>query len=250
MAFDDLVGLYFVNHLDQINLLDDPRTNVFALQVEELRRFVEKDSIYLLERKKKRLDELVNNFLLKEIKWKKKRVMDAKKSKLSLMQSEIDIGKQEWEDLQVIITEIDSMTTRLENDQTDQLKAQRLIQKEIEKIKSKIVDTLTNKEALIQVIANIRDTSALLGNLREVEIKAKLSRLLIETIPKGEVTKINKGFPVSGSAESSASINVKGKGVSNKVAPVALSSVKYDKKSVTRVERELELLQLKVKTRN
>jgi hypothetical protein len=118
-----VVGVYFIDHIQHINTMDDPRVNKFELQMNMLRYF------FAIER-----DDMIagKRAVLAD------RILDLNEAELEYradLKYQVDRLTEELDNMEKDTAELDQMTRRMEVDNFDQLRSQKLTQAKIEDLK-------------------------------------------------------------------------------------------------------------------
>ncbi|KAJ3205946.1 Membrane-associated guanylate kinase, WW and PDZ domain-containing protein 3 [Clydaea vesicula] len=169
ICHDAELGTYFIDHLNQRNTLDDPRINKFIMQVKELREFLKQEKDKLISEKTKDVQKVVNEKKILEQKVQRQNKgkvlplidenseeMDKLTKQLVDVTASISRLKVELEDMISDFEDIENMTNRLEKENYDQLKSQKVVLSEINSLKLNYMKEVEVRSNLQKEIAQLK----------------------------------------------------------------------------------------------
>ncbi|TPX45824.1 hypothetical protein SeMB42_g03777 [Synchytrium endobioticum] len=236
IAHDDLCGTYFIDHINQTTLLDDPRTDKAKKQVEEMKQFVKSGAIEaILENFTKKMEELKaieeNIGKMDAGERKESELLNAKR-----LRHETEELKSDMETLKHDIEAMKQLAAKLEETESSQLERQRDVQREIEAVKAELDREVAAKQELQMEIQRIQQSF-------NIAIPEDLEQELDPCQPIRPLSPITTS-PTS--ALDTLDSDIQG------LLTDANDDFVYPQASqpVTRIEREMTLLALKKKLQN
>ncbi|KAJ3051117.1 Protein wwc2 [Rhizophlyctis rosea] len=249
IATDPLIGTYFIDHLTQRNILDDPRTTTFTTQLQSLKSYILEASSKLSTQTEtyKSTTSLLLSTQRDVEKLKKEGTASSQKlkeaeDKKERLEREVERYRLDVEGLKADVEALKALAERLEREDSsqpqptnqtpvDQLVQQKAVQTEIETLRLKLKEEQSKKAALEAEIEDLQkqyQKNLLTGIRKEAGGGGEGG---LERKERGMVKSTSFGQGMAGRAGSG--------GVGRDVPP--LPSAKF----TTRLDREMELLALK-----
>ncbi|KAJ3290642.1 Protein wwc2 [Borealophlyctis nickersoniae] len=166
IAYDNQLGKYFIDHVNQRNVLDDPRSTQASTQMELMKSYI-RDANDKAENRatifKKKSEALVTAkqeaSRLKASAAKDDKKVAEKEAENRKLEAETEALRKEVDSLHADVDEMRALAERLEKDDaTDQLAQQQRVQAEINALKVQLQEEQQKKETLEREIQELQST--------------------------------------------------------------------------------------------